>query len=381
MRPIRVVHLITDLDVGGAELLLSRLVVAADRQRFRMRVISMMSPGAVGTEIAAQGIEVQTLGIRRAFPDPRGLLRLVALLRREPTDLLQSWLYHADLLGVLAAKLARVPRLAWNVRCSDMDMSRYSPLSFALPRLLARLSRVPDAVLVNSAAGKAVHERLGYKPRRWELIPNGIDVERFRPDPEARARLRAELDLASGAFVICLPARFDPMKDHTTFLAAAARFARACSAARFLLVGRGCDADNARLRALVERSGCADRILLLGERRDMPRVLAAADVVSLSSSFGEGFPSVLGEAMACGTPVVSTNVGDAAAIIGDTGRIVPVRDSVAMAAEWCRLSELGAEARVGMGLSERKRIEESYTFPKVVGRYENLYEDLWRSHG
>jgi glycosyltransferase involved in cell wall biosynthesis len=379
MRPIRVVHLITDLDVGGAEIMLSRLVAAADRRRFRMCVISMMSPGPVGTEIAAQGIEVQTLGMRRAVPNPRGLLRLVALLRREPADLLQTWLYHADLLGLTAAKLARVPRLAWNLRCSDMDKSHYSRLSAALPRLLARFSRVPDAVLVNSVAGKAVHERIGYQPRRWEIIPNGIDVERFRPDPETRGRLRAELGLPAESFVICLPARFDPMKDHATFLAAAARLAREEANVHFLLVGRGVDHANRALGEAMMQSGCGDRITLAGERRDMPSILAGADIVTLSSAFGEGFPNVLGEAMACAAAVVSTEVGDSALILGEAGKTVPARDPCALVAAWRHLLELGPEGRARLGEAARERILAHYGLPAIAERYQELYEELARS--
>jgi len=376
MRPIHVVHLITDLDVGGAEMMLLRLVAAADRARFRMSVVSMTALGPVGSELAALGIKVQTLGMSRAVPDPRGLFRLVTILRREPADLLQTWLYHADLLGLLATGLARVPRLVWNLRCSDMELGRYSLLSATLPRLLARLSGRPDAILVNSLAGKMVHERLGYRPRRWEVVPNGIDVERFRPDPEARARLRAELGLAAENFVVCLPARFDPMKDHATFLAAASRFARDCDSARFLLVGRGNESHNPALRPLLDRSGCRDRILLLSERHDMPAILAAADVVCLSSRFGEGFPNVVAEAMACGVPVASTNVGDAALIVGATGAIVPILDGDAMAAEWRRLYSLGAESRAALGEAGRRRIVEAYALPAIVARYEALYEHL-----
>jgi glycosyltransferase involved in cell wall biosynthesis len=373
---IHVVHLITDLDVGGAEMMLLRLVAATDRERFRMSVVSMTALGPVGAELAALGINVQTLGMSRAVPDPRGLLRLVMILRREPADLLQTWLYHADLLGLLATALARVPRLAWNLRCSDMELGRYSLLSATLPRLLARLSKRPDAILVNSLAGKMVHERLGYRPRRWEVVPNGIDVERFRPDPDARARLRTELGLAAGDFVICLPARFDPMKDHATFLAAASRFARECDCARFLLVGRGTELHNPALDPLLDRSGCRDQILPLGERRDMPAIFAAADVACLSSRFGEGFPNVIAEAMACGVPVVSTDVGDAALIVGATGAIVPILDGDAMATEWRRLYSLGAESRAALGEAGRRRIVEAYALPAIVARYEALYEHL-----
>ncbi len=247
--------------------MLSRLVNAADRRRVQMSVACMTPPGAIGAWLADQNVSVHSLGMRRGLPDPRGLARLVALLRRQKVDVLQTWLYHADLLGLIAARLAGVPRLLWNLRCSDMQDGHYSRLSTALPRLLARLSRQPDLVLANSAAGRAYHEALGYHPRRWQVLPNGIDTDRFRPDPEARQRFRADYGLPPDSFLICLPARVDPMKDHATFFAAAAKFAREEQGMRFVLVGRGTGPDEPALRALVAQSGCADKLILLGERR------------------------------------------------------------------------------------------------------------------
>jgi glycosyltransferase involved in cell wall biosynthesis len=376
VRPVHVLHVITDLDVGGAEMMLARLARAMDSGRFRQSVVSLIAPGAVGAQLAAEGIEVHSLGLSRGRIDPRGVWRLARLLRQQRPDIVQTWLYHADLLGLVAARLAGVRRVVWNLRCSDMDLSRYSRLSAALVRLLAWLSPRPDAVLVNSVAGQRAHQALGYRPRRWEIVPNGTDIARFRPDAQARARIRAELGIAPESFVICLPARFDPMKDHATFIAAASRSAAGHGDARFVLVGRGTDAGNAALRPFLQHLAGAAEIRLLGERADMPALLAAADVVALSSSFGEGFPNVVAEAMACGTPVVSTDVGDAAEIIGDTGLVVRRRDPEAMAAAWQRLRDVGPAARRDMGARARQRISERYALAPIVARYEALYEEL-----
>jgi len=241
---------------------------------------------------------------------------------------------------------------------------------------LARLSRIPELVIANSVAGRAAHERLGYRPRRWEIVPNGVDTLRFRPDPCARHTLRASLGIAPDAFVICLPARLDPQKDQATFLAAAARFGRRLAEARFVLAGAGNDRANPALRALLERSNCAEQVLPLGARSDMPALLAASDVVALSSAFGEGFPNVVVEAMSCGVPVVSTDVGDVASTLSGNGIIVPRRDAAAMAKAWDQLYALGAEGRREMGRRARERVEAHYSLSEIVARYEAIYDEL-----
>ncbi len=227
MAPVRVMHLITDLEIGGAEMMLSRLVCAADNRRVQMSVVSMTTPGTIGACLTDEGVSVHALGMGRGLPDPRGLGRLVALLRRQPVDVLQTWLYHADLLGLLAARLAGVPRLLWNLRCSDMQGGYYSRVSAALPWLLARLSRQPDLVLANSAVGPRLPRGAGLPSTP---LAGSAQRHRYRP-LSARRRCPAAgcariSDYPPESFLICLPARVDPMKDHATFFAAAARFAR-----------------------------------------------------------------------------------------------------------------------------------------------------------
>ncbi|HEY0833603.1 MAG TPA: glycosyltransferase [Azospirillum sp.] len=378
---ITIAHLITGLQTGGAETMLAKLVGSMDSSRFRNIVISMTDGGSIAGELSKSGVPILSLQMRRGVADPRGLTRLLHLLRQEKPDVLQTWLYHADLMGALAGRLAGVPRVVWNLRCSDMNRPDYRWLSRHLPLLLARLSGMPDAVIVNSGAGRAVHERYGYHPRAWQLIPNGFDVARFRPDPEARGRFLREHGLPDDAFLVGLPARLDPMKDHCTFLAAATDFATKHPNARFVLMGSGLQPQNAWIRRVIGACSLDDRVLLLGERRDIDRILPALDLVTLSSAFGEGFPNVLGEAMACGVPCVSTDVGDAAAIVDDTGTIVAPRDPVALAVAWQQMVALGPQGRAALGAAARRRIERHFSLSIVAAQYEAFYERITAQTG
>jgi glycosyltransferase involved in cell wall biosynthesis len=370
---ITIVHLITGLETGGAERALSHLVACTDRDRFRSVVVSIRKPGKMAAAIARANVELRTLGIGRGVPDPRGVFRLVRILRERRPEILQTWLYHADFLGLLARQLGHVPHLVWNIRCSDASLS---PADIALRRLLAWCSRTPDAVVVNSRAGRRFHERIGYRPRRWEHIPNGFDTNEFRPDPEARGRIRAEFGIDDETIVIGLPARYHPMKDHDTFLDAAAILATTRPKVRFALLGAGIEPANRVLAKAIAGRGIADRILLLGECGDMAGMYAAFDIATLSSAFGEGFPNILGEAMAGALPCVATNSGDAAELLGRTGIVVPPRDPQALAAAWRKLVDAGAEGRRLLGDQARERIARDYCLGAVVARYEALYSDI-----
>lgn len=371
---VTIVHLITGLETGGAERMLAHLVARSDRNRFRSIVVSMTGAGQWGPVLERAGVEILYLGIRRGVPDPRGLLRLDRILHALRPDVLQTWLYHADFLGLAARRLGYVPRLIWNVRCSDL--AGISPAGTALRRALAWCSRVPEAVIVNSRAGQRFHERIGYRPRRWEYVPNGFDISEFRPNREAGRRFRAEIGIDPGEIVIGMAARYHPMKDHTTFLDAAARLAGAHSNVGFVLAGPGIEPCNRALAAAIAERGLTRRVRLLGDRSDMPAVYAAFDIASLSSACGEGFPSVVGEAMACGLPCAATDNGDAAELIGETGVVVPTRNAQALAAAWDRLIALGPAGRKSLGREARYRIARNYELGAIVARYEAFYEEI-----
>jgi glycosyltransferase involved in cell wall biosynthesis len=374
--PLRVLHVINDLDVGGAERMLAKLVSGNDRARIRHTVVSLLPPGRVAEEIRAAGVAVASLDMRPGTISPGALARLVRMLRIERPHIVQSWLYHADLLATIAAPLSRVPALVWNVRCSDMDFSHYPRSTSLVVRLLARLSGRPAAVIANSEAGRTAHEQLGYRSRRWLVIPNGFDTDLFRPDPNARIELRRELGLTAEIKLVGMLARFDPMKDHATFLTAAARLAAARDDVHFVLAGRGIERTNLALAACTANSVLAGRLHLLGERADSARLFAALDLATLTSAFGEGCPNAVGEAMACATPCIATDVGDTATMIGSAGRIVPPGDSTALAVGWAEMLALPATARASLGKAARERIIGCYSLDTVRGLYFALYESL-----
>ena len=372
---IKVVHLISSLETGGTEMMLFKLLAAANKDEFNNSVISLTKGGAIAERIAGLGVPVENLGMSRSTPSPVGMLRLYRALRRERPDVLQTWLYHSDLLGYFAGKLARVPALAWNIRCSTTDDRYFTGMTGRVVRILARLSAKPDAVIVNSDAGRTIHEGLGYKPRRWDMIPNGFDLTRFRPDSAARSAVRDELGIPSDAAVIGLVARFDPLKDHGTFLRAAAQLLGSNPSTHFVLVGAGVDSNNPFLSDLIDEMGISSQVHLMGERSDAARITATFDIATCSST-GEGFPNIIGEAMASGVPMVTTDVGDARLIVGDTGVVVPVANPKALAKGWQDVLDLGAEGITALGERARARVSDHYDIDGVAEQYATIYRNL-----
>lgn len=371
--PIRVVHIITGLEVGGAEKMLCRLAASFDRRDIESTVISLTDPGALGAEIEQHGVPLISLGMRPGRFNLGHLLALRRTLRRLAPDIVQTWLYHADFAGLLAARFAGVPAVLWNIRCADMDDVDRSPSLRMLQRVLALLSPLPRGIVSNSRAGREAHERLGYHARAWHIIPNAVDTDLFRPDPGARAALLDEFGLPPSARLIGIVGRSHPMKDHATFLKAAGIVASACPATRFILVGRDI-ATNAELQQLAAAIG-AGRVVMTGERSDIARLLSGFDV-AVSSSYSEGFPNVVVEAMACGTPVVVTDVGDSAAIVGECGVICPPRDPAALAAGITRVLGLSPAERTALVASARQRVLEHFTLPSTTAQYASLYRSV-----
>ena len=376
---IKIVHLITDLATGGAEIMLHKVLSRLDRSRFRNTVVSMTDRGSLGEQIEALDVPLFTLGLRRGIPNPLALFRLLRLLRAERPHILQTWLYHSDLLGLVAGKLARVPAIAWNIRCSDMDLRCYPKLTSLVVRALVPLSRLPDVVIFNSDAGRLFHQDLGYHPRKWVVVPNGFDLDEFHPDPDARFLFRRELELPAETLIVGLIARYDPMKDHQNFLRAVDSVLERRPRIHFVLIGHGVDESNSELITEIQNRNIFRHLHLLGTRRDIRSIMPALDVLVLSSAFGEGFPNVLGEAMAAGIPCIVTNVGDAAVVVGDTGRVVHAKDPAGLAAAIAELVAMPVEERRRLGFAARRRIEECFSLPSVVRQYELLYEELTTS--
>jgi glycosyltransferase involved in cell wall biosynthesis len=376
MMPAKIFHLITGLNTGGAEISLYRLLAGMDRSRFENRVVSLIPIGPVGEQIRLLDIPVRSLDLKPGRATPAALYKLSGWLRQERPDVLQTWMYHADLLGILAAGISGTRNVVWNIRNSGMDVSQSGSLLRLVIRACAWLSGSPRAVISNSQAGRDFHARLGYHPRRWVIIPNGIDLSAFKPDPQARLALRRELGLAADTLLIGQIARYHPMKNQAGFLEAAGTLSRHGVQAHFILAGQDVNAENVALAEAIRKEALEGLVHLLGRRDDAARVEASLDILASASSSGEGFPNVVAEAMACGVPCVVTDVGDSAHLVGETGIVVPRRDPGALAAAWEKLAAAGPEKRREIGAAGRRRIGEHFSLDETVSAYQDLYAGL-----
>jgi glycosyltransferase involved in cell wall biosynthesis len=298
---------------------------------------------------------------------------LVRYLRAKRPTIIQTWLYHADFLGTAAAVFAKPDHLLWNVRCSDIDHPGIPLSTRCLARILGILSRRPNAIVVNSQEGQRYHHKIGYHPKQWINIPNGVDLDRFHPRPSERATLRARIGLPPDSTVIGFVARYHPMKDVETFLSAASLFQQRHENVKFVLCGDRLTSHNTALTELVRRLNLERSVVLFGRRTDIELVYPTLDVLALCSVYGEGFPNVLAEAMACGVPCVATDVGDCVELIGDCGKVIPKRDPHAVAQAYGTLIEMGLQE---VGARARKRMVACYGLEQMVSRYESLYRSL-----
>lgn len=376
---LRVVHIITGLDVGGSELVLARLLGGMDAGHFEQMVVSLKPAGPVADQIRELGIPVAALGLAAGFPNPALVFKLAGLIRSFSPNIVQTWMYHADLAGGLAARLAGRAPLVWGIRNNYLLPGASKARTVRIVRLLARLSKwLPARIVSCSETARRVHVALGYRAEKLLVIPNGFDLEKFRPDASARTGVREELHLPPESGLVGLVARFDPNKDHHNFVRAAGLLLEQRPGVHFLLCGEGITPENQSLMGWIEETGRRDHFHLLGRRADIPRLTAALDIAS-SASFSEAFPNVVGEAMACGVPVAATDAGDSAAILGGTGQLVPPHNAPALADAWLKIFEMSSEERRALSRAARQRIVEHYSLESMVSRYQELYESLAHS--
>jgi len=373
---IRLTHVITGLGTGGAEVMLRNFLSAADRAAFDIDVVSLMRPLSLGEKIEKMGVPVTYLGL----PGASGLLAPLRLQRhfaaRRP-HVVQTWMYHADFLGNLAARWAGAPPVVWGIHNSTLGVQESRRSTRGLVRVLAPLSRRWPARIVScSERARDLHVARGYDAGKIVVIPNGFNVQSFRPDPAARADVRRELRLRADALLIGLVARFHPQKDHRNFLEAAGRVRARHPGALFVLCGDGVEAGNKELQAWAKAAGVEHACFFLGRREDVSRLTAALDVAVSASSHGEAFSLVVGEAMASGVPCAVTDVGDSAFLVGDAGRAAPPRNPLALAKAMEDLIDLGADGRRRLGEAARRRVETHFNLPDIARRYETLYKEL-----
>lgn len=368
---LKITHIIIGLNTGGAESMLKKIVL--NDPFCKHQVISLTSIGTIGELLIKHNIEVTALGLNK-YNFFVILFRLTSCLRRSKPDVVQTWMVHSDLLGGLAARLAGVRSVIWGVRTTDYSVESRS--TRCVRWVCARLSGVVPARIVCAAQASLLNSQAaGYAADKLMVIPNGFDVAQLSESLGAGQAIRQSLGLEPGTCVVGCLGRYNPAKDHANFVAAAGVLALRFPQARFLMVGRGLDTGNPELMERIEATGFRERFVLLGERADPAACLDAMDVFVLSSCT-EGFPNVLGEAMAMGLPCVSTDVGDAALLMGSRQWLVPARDSKALANQLTELLTLPAEERQRLGGQARQRVVEAFSMTATAQQFMNLYISL-----
>jgi glycosyltransferase involved in cell wall biosynthesis len=375
---MKIVHIINCLDTGGAETMLLRLLSQCDRQRYQFEVISLTDLGEIADDLRDIDVPVRALNLSRSatIPNPTAIFRLASWLRQSRPDLVQTWMYHANLVGGIAAKLACRAPVIWGIRQTNVDLASVRLRTSLIAKGAARLSKLlPEYILYNSHVSRHAHATLGYDDGGAAVIPNGFDLDIFKPNPAARGAVRQELGLDNSTPLVGLIARYDPQKDHASFIAAAGLLHQRHPAAHFLLAGLEVDLANAALMTAIEVAGITNHCHFLGLRSDVPDLMATLDI-ACSSSIGEGFPNTIGEAMASGIPCVVTDVGDSALIVGMTGRVVSPRQPAELAREVGDLLALPFETRHVMGQLARQRVNELFSIAASATAYQNLWQKI-----
>ena len=376
---LRIVHIITGLGEGGAEAVLYRL--CTHDQVNHHHVVSLSGAGKYGPMLVSRGVSVTTLNMSAGLPSPLAFLRLIRLLRQKNSDIVQTWMYHGDLLGGLAARAAGIRALVWGIRHTTLEPGKSKKITIWIVRLLAKLSWwLPSLIAVCAKEAMDVHEALGYDRHKMRFVPNGYDLDDFRPRLAPENELKDIVVADPTPALIGMVGRFNPQKDHANLLDALTIVRDSGLTFQCLLVGTGLHSSNEQLVEWIDQRGLADYVQLIGQRGDIPNIMNVLDLHVLSSAYGEAFPNVVAEAMACGTPCVVTDVGAAAYIVGDTGWVVPPRNANALAeaieSALCSISDLAVRDKLASQV--RQRVEENFSIARMVSSYHTVWNEAAR---
>ncbi|MDA1082353.1 MAG: glycosyltransferase [Gemmatimonadetes bacterium] len=378
---MKVLHIIAGLDQGGGESALYRLVTDRSRSTEHV-VISMMDLGVYGPLLAVAGVRVHTLHMPRGLLALRGIARLWKIIRSERPDVVQTWMYHADLVGGLVARVAGCSAIVWGVYSFNLAPGMMSTRTRAVIRVASMLSGLlPRRIISCSSAAIAVHGQMGYDTSRFRTVHLGYDSDSAHRDSAAGRRFRREHGIGDRDVLIGCVARWDPQKDHLSFLRAL-RIVAPAHSFKCVLVGPGMTKANLALAEQIEETGTADRVVLAGQVDDIGAAMSALDLHVLSS-LGEAFPNVLCEAMLHEVPCVATDVGDVSVILGETGWLVPAGNVTAMAAAIdtaiCGMRDRTAWSLRGVAC--RRRIVDHFSLERMVDGYHVVWAESLEGAG
>ncbi|WP_018867260.1 MULTISPECIES: glycosyltransferase [unclassified Thioalkalivibrio] len=366
---MRILHVINGLGQGGAERQLGNLLRAAPESG---AVFALKEPGVMAGDIRAHGVPVYTGGLRNPL-SPGWIAALRRALAAYQPDGVMGWMYHGNLAASLTRRLGHRGPVLWNVRHSIHDLAHEKRGTRWVIRTGAWLSRYPARIVYNSATAAAQHEALGFSAARRVVLPNGFDLERFRPDPEAPGGLRAQLGIGAQPWLLGMVGRAHPMKNHVGLVAALAHLVRAGMDVHCVMVGTRVSADDHPLTQAIRQHGMNRHITLLPSTPEPEALYPGLDLLVLPSRWGEGFPNVVGEAMACGVPAVVTDIGDAATVVGETGFVSASPEPADLAAAIGQAADQGRERLRELGGAARERMQAHYALDAVSARYQDLF--------
>ncbi len=371
----KILHIIVGLDAGGAEFLLHELLVGSQNKKIKHCVVSMTDLGLIGPRLESAGYTVYSLGMRRSKPSLSSFFKLLRIMRCERPDVLQTWMYHADLLGLAAGFFFKNIKVVWGLHAANLNTSAYPLLTYITRWLCSRFSFVADFIVYNSNSTYINHIQLGYRSNGWRYISNGFDVSKFKPNNYAPGLIRSELGLEADTFLIGFIARWDAMKDHKTFIEAASLVATLNDHVHFVLAGSGVDSNNQVLVKMIDAGNLKSRVHLLGLRSDINIICAALDA-SVTSSFAESFSNSTAEAMSCGVPCIVTDTTNLPTLVGDAGFVVPVANSMIMSQAMMDLINMDTNSLKDIGLIGRQRIINNFSLNSMISKYEDLYLEI-----
>lgn len=372
----KILHIITGLSDGGAEAVLYRLC-QFDKENQHI-VISLMDNGKYGSLLEDMGVQVYSLDMPAGKIRFAALIKLYKLIRQLKPDVVQTWMYHADLIGGVIARLAGVKNIVWGVHHTTLVKGESKRSTILIAKINALISSfIPRKIIYCAEKSRQVQQSIGFSPKIGYVVPNGYNIDDFKPDLDAGMAFRQEVGLADEKFLIGHVGRYDPQKDHQTLLLSVSELLNRNTEFEFevVLVGTNLDKDNLVLSNIIDKNNLSC-VRMLGRRSDMPSVMTGFDVFVLSSAFGEAFPNVLNEAMACGTPCITTDVGDAAVIVGDTGWVAPPKNPQALAKAMLEAMEEkqnNPQAWQARKQACRERIVNNFSIEKMVEGYHQVW--------
>lgn len=373
--PHKIIHIITGLNVGGAEQMLKRLLLSDPNSKDNVVIISLSGNGEIGRSLELSGYQIHALDFHGLSTLLTNFAALVKLIKANKPAMVQTWMYHADFFGGLAARVAGCPNVIWGIRNTFVPIN--SKKTYWLMRACAMLSYVvPKKIICVAEAARKKHISYGYHAKKMCVIPNGFDFTCFDAEQVDKKRIRQELGLSDSDFVVGCVGRLHLDKGQDVFITAVALLEKIHDQrVHFMLVGRGCDNNNAELLHQIDSFGLSASFILLGERHDIPECLAAMDVFCMPSRT-EGFPNGLGEAMSMGLPCVATHVGDAKVLAGDTVIMVAPDDPMALAAGLTKIICMHPEERKRLGMHAASRVREQFSIDKARDRFYDVYREI-----